>query len=151
MNDMKYITEKDISLLFDFARKEANQALMENEVPIGSVIFNKDINEIIGSSHNRVQLNNNPFDHAEIIALREAMIKTNRIHLDNSILIVTLEPCLMCFGALLNAGIKEVYYSVRSIEDGAFTKYQMDNCIESHFIPSEKDSNLIKSFFKNIR
>lgn len=48
---------------------------MENEVPIGSVIFNKDINEIIGSSHNRVQLNNNPFDHAEIIALREAMIK----------------------------------------------------------------------------
>lgn len=66
---------KDISLLFDFARKEANQALMENEVPIGSVIFNKDINEIIGSSHNRVQLNNNPFDHAEIIALREAMIK----------------------------------------------------------------------------
>lgn len=66
---------KDISLLFDSARKEANQALMENEVPIGSVIFNKDINEIIGSSHNRVQLNNNPFDHAEIIALREAMIK----------------------------------------------------------------------------
>lgn len=75
MNGMKYITEKDISLLFDFARKEANQALMENEVPIGSVIFNKDSNEIIGSSHNRVQLNNNPFDHAEIIALREAMIK----------------------------------------------------------------------------
>lgn len=57
----------------------------------------------------------------------------------------------MCFGALLNAGIKEVYYSVRSIEDGAFTKYQLDNCIESHFIPFEKDSNLIKSFFKNIR
>ena len=77
MNDMKYITEKDIPLLFDFARKEANQALMENEVPIGSVIFNKDINEIIGSSHNRVQLNNNPFDHAEILALREAMINFN--------------------------------------------------------------------------
>lgn len=144
------ITKQDIERMFEIARREANLALVRKEVPIGATVSDKS-GDIIGFGHNDVLENVDPFAHAETKALRMAMKEKGLIYLPDSILVVTLEPCLMCLGAALKAGVREIYYSVRSPLDGAFTKYQLDNVINAHYIPNEEDQERLTSFFESIR
>lgn len=144
------ITRQDIERMFELAREQAVLAYIRKEVPIGAIVANEH-GDILGYGHNDVLEDVDPFSHAEIKALREALKKESLLHIPNSILVVTLEPCLMCLGSAIKAGVKDIYYSVRSPLDGAFTKYQLDNSVNVHFIPNEKDKERIESFFESIR
>lgn len=91
----------------------AKRAKAENEVPIGAVIV-KD-NKIIGSGYNKRENSKNALSHAEIIAINEACENISNFRLENADIYVTLEPCAMCAGAIVNARLKNLYF-------GAFDK-----------------------------
>jgi tRNA(adenine34) deaminase len=82
---------------------EAEKAGQKGEIPVGAVVVLED--EVIGRGHNLRETEYDPTAHAEIIALREAGNKLGRWRLEGAILYVTLEPCPMCAGALLQARI----------------------------------------------
>lgn len=100
----------------EFMRKAidlAKRAKSENEVPIGAVIV-KD-NKIIGKGYNKRESSKNALSHAEIIAINEACENISNFRLENADIYVTLEPCAMCAGAIINARLKNLYF-------GAFDK-----------------------------
>ena len=99
------------------ALKEAKKALLKDEVPVGCVIV-KD-GKIIARGHNQKEKNKNAILHAEIVALNKAQKKLNDWHLNDCILYVTLEPCLMCTGAIIQTRIKKVVYGCSDPKGGA--------------------------------
>lgn len=99
------------------ALKEARKAYRAGEVPVGSVIVHK--GKVIGRAHNSPILRNDPTGHAEIIAIRKACRKIGNYRLNDATLYVTIEPCPMCAGAIVNARIKTVVYGVREEKWGA--------------------------------
>src|SRR6056297_371575 len=88
------------------ALKEAEKALKKEEVPIGAVIVCKE--KVVGRGHNLKEHTNDPTAHAEIIAIREAAANLNSWRLADCQLYVTIEPCPMCAGAMLQARIKRL-------------------------------------------
>ena len=82
-----------------YAIKEAYKSLKIDEVPIGAVIVINDV--IIAKGHNQREHSQNAIKHAEIIAIEKASKKLNTWHLDECTLYTTMEPCLMCAGAIL--------------------------------------------------
>jgi len=95
---------------------EARKALSKGEIPVGAVVVLH--GEIIGRGHNLRETEHDPTAHAEIIALREAGQKLGSWHLEDSILYVTLEPCPMCAGALLQSRIERVIYGADDPKTG---------------------------------
>lgn len=100
------------------ALKQAEQAAELNEVPVGAVLVNEH-NECIAAGHNQPILTHDPTAHAEIIVLRAAAKKVNNYRLINSTLYVTLEPCVMCVGAMVHARIKRLVYAATEHKTGA--------------------------------
>ena len=98
-NDEKFINE---------ALKQAKKALLLNEVPIGAVVVQN--GKIIGRGYNMREKNRNATHHAEVVAISRACKKANDWRLENSTLYVTLEPCMMCLGAALNARVDRVVF-----------------------------------------
>lgn len=90
------------------ALKEAIKALDDNEVPIGAVIVYK--NRIIARAHNQRERLKDPTAHAEMIALTQAAAYLENWRLNDVTLYVTIEPCIMCAGALVNARVKRLVY-----------------------------------------
>jgi tRNA(adenine34) deaminase len=88
------------------------------DVPVGAVVLNAD-NEVIGEGHNRRELAHDPTAHAEVLALREAATASGSWRLDECTLVVTLEPCLMCAGALLAARIPRLVIGAWDQKAGA--------------------------------
>lgn len=96
---------------------EARKAEEEGEVPVGAVVL---VNEkIMGRAHNSPIRQKDPTAHAEILALRQAARNTMNYRLPGSILIVTVEPCIMCVGALIQARVEEVIYGTADPKAGA--------------------------------
>lgn len=104
-NTIQY--QKDINWM-QIALKYANYAKKSGEVPIGSIIVLKE--RIIGIGWNSSIMKNDPTAHAEIIALRHAGKTIKNYRLLNSTLYVTLEPCMMCFGAIIHSRIKRLVF-----------------------------------------
>ena len=100
------------------ALKEASLAVLEDEVPIGCVIV-KD-GEIIAKAHNQRDKTNNPLGHAEVLAIKKASEILKDWQLVNCELYVTIEPCLMCAGAIIQSRIKRVIYGAPDLKGGAF-------------------------------
>jgi tRNA(adenine34) deaminase len=96
---------------------EAEKALDENEVPVGAVVVHE--NKIIGRGYNRVEGLNDATAHAEIIALTAASNNLCRWRLNDCDIYVTLEPCIMCTGALLASRIKNLYFAAFDPKFGA--------------------------------
>jgi len=96
---------------------EAEKALDENEVPVGAVVVHE--NKIIGRGYNRVEGLNDATAHAEIIALTAASNNLGRWRLNDCDIYVTLEPCIMCTGALLASRIKNLYFAAFDPKFGA--------------------------------
>ena len=96
---------------------EAEKALDENEVPVGAVVVHE--NKIIGRGYNRVEGLNDATAHAEIIALTAASNNLGRWRLNDCDIYVTLEPCIMCTGALLATRIKNLYFAAFDPKFGA--------------------------------
>ena len=99
------------------ALQEAEQAFEENEVPVGAVVV-KD-NRIIGRGYNQVERLKDATAHAEMIALTSAANHIGNWRLNDCSIYVTLEPCVMCTGALLSSRIRELYFSVFDPKFGA--------------------------------
>jgi tRNA(adenine34) deaminase len=99
------------------ALEEAEQALAENEVPIGAVIVHD--NRVIARAHNQREQLHDPTAHAEMIAITQAAEALQSWRLDNCTLYVTLEPCPMCAGAIIQARIPTVVYGAIDPKAGA--------------------------------
>jgi tRNA(adenine34) deaminase len=99
------------------ALAEARKAEAEGEIPVGAVLlFNE---KIIARSHNSPIRLHDPTAHAEIVALRQAGRNIKNYRLPGSILVVTIEPCLMCVGAMIHARVEEVIYGAPDLKAGA--------------------------------
>ena len=139
------------------ALKQAMKALMDGEVPVGSVVVLGE--KIIGKGFNQPIKTNDPSAHAEIVALKEAAIFLNNYRLIGAKMYTTLEPCLMCVGALVHARIEEVIFSAHDPKSGALESN--GNLLESNFLNhrfsfqggllEEESSSLLRKFFKNKR
>ncbi len=135
---------------------EARKALMLDEVPVGALIV-KD-NKIIGRGHNLRETLNSPLAHAEVLAIKEASKKLNSWRLTGCKLYVTLEPCIMCAGAIAQARISEVYIGTLDPDAGACGSIvnilQNDNLnlhTKIHWLYNEECSQLLTNFFKSKR
>ena len=133
------------------AFEEAKYAFFKNEVPVGCVIVNN--NDVISRSSNMVELLNDSTAHAELIAITSAQNSLNSKNLDNCILYTTLEPCLMCYGAIYWSKINTVVYGASDNKRG-FSRHSIDLDRKINIINGfmEKESKeLLDSFFKKIR
>lgn len=146
-NDIKFMKE---------ALKEAKKAYLINEIPVGCVIVKDD--KIIARGYNKREKNNQAIDHAEIIAIRKASKKLNSWRLDNCKMYITLEPCIMCSGAIIQSRIKDVYYGASDYRFGCHKS--LINIFDLNFnhkvnlydgILKDECGSLISSFFKELR
>lgn len=137
---------------------EADKAEQQGEIPIGAVIVDAEGN-LIGRGYNRRELDEDATRHAEIIAIQEACKNLNSWRLIDCSLFVTLEPCPMCAGAIINARLKNVYYGAFDPKAGAcgsvvdlfaFTKFNHHPQIFGGLY-REQAAQSLKNFFKNIR
>lgn len=97
---------------------EAEKCAAAADVPVGAVVVDAD-GVVIGASYNQRELLGDPTAHAEVLALREAAMRRGGWRLDGCSLVVTLEPCVMCAGAILNARIDRVVYGADEPRTGA--------------------------------
>ena len=139
------------------AIKQAEKALLEDEVPIGAVIV-KD-GKIIAKAHNKMEKTQLATAHAEILAINKACKKLNSWRLDGAQMFVTIEPCAMCAGAIVNARIEKVYFGAFEKKSGcAQSKYSVlsDSGLnhKTEFVGGIEEqicANLIKNYFKDKR
>jgi tRNA(adenine34) deaminase len=104
-------------LFMAMALEEARRGLASGEVPVGAVVV---INgQVVARAFNRPITAVDPTAHAEVIALREAATVVGNYRLNGAIVYVTLEPCLMCVGALVHARVSEVVYGASELRTGA--------------------------------
>ena len=108
--------EKPDELWMRAALEEAEKAVVEDEVPIGAVLVLH--GEIIAIDHNRTIQTNDPTAHAEILVLREAARISDNYRLNDATLYVTIEPCVMCSGALIWSRIRRLVYGARDEKGG---------------------------------
>ncbi|MDD8049142.1 MAG: nucleoside deaminase [Thomasclavelia sp.] len=143
-------------LYMEEAYKEALKAYQKDEVPIGCVIVYND--EIIVRSHNLRENNQCATSHAEIVAIEKACKILHNWHLDDCILYVTLEPCLMCSGAIVNSRIKKVVYGSEDLRWAGLSNVvkDYDKKINHHpevigGVLEDKCTALLKQYFKSKR
>ncbi len=103
--------------LMDVCLLEARKAEAQGDVPVGAVVVHE--GRIIGRGHNRRELDRDPLAHAELLALKEAAATLGRWRLSGTTLYVTLEPCHMCAGALVNARVDRLVYGATDAKAGA--------------------------------
>lgn len=134
----------------------AQLSALEGEVPVGAVVV-KD-NEIVGEGRNRRELGKNALYHAELEAIDNACKKLGGWRLWQCDLYVTLEPCPMCAGAIINARIKKVYFGAFDKKAGSFGSIADFNAIPYNHKPEifsgimeEECSSMLTNFFKNLR
>ncbi|MEI7972598.1 MAG: nucleoside deaminase, partial [Actinomycetota bacterium] len=99
------------------ALDHAELAAAAGDVPVGAVVLYK--NKVIAARHNEREVLNDPTAHAELLALRDAAAALGTWHLDECTLVVTLEPCVMCAGALINSRIHALVFGAADLKGGA--------------------------------
>lgn len=138
------------------ALKEAQKAYNKEEVPVGAVIVKGD--QIIARGHNSKEEKNNTIKHAEIIAIEKASKKLSNWRLEDCEMYVTLEPCPMCAGAIINSRIKKVYIGALDEKTGAcgsvlnLFNYPFNHKVEFETGILELEcKDLLQRFFKELR
>ena len=96
----------------------ARSALTSGDVPVGAIVLNSN-GEVVGTGHNRREVDKDPTAHAEIVAIRKAGEVSGSWRLDNHTIIVTLEPCAMCAGAIAQSRIKTLVFGAWDVKAGA--------------------------------
>lgn len=139
------------------ALNEAEKAFVKGEVPVGAVIV-KD-GKVISKAHNQVEERGSVLFHAEILAIEEACKNLNNKYLDQCVLYVTLEPCSMCSGAILNSRISKIVFGADEEKTG--TAGSVINLLQFpgfpgfvHIVPNilaKESAELLKKFFNEIR
>ncbi|OGC43783.1 tRNA-specific adenosine deaminase [candidate division WOR-3 bacterium RBG_13_43_14] len=139
------------------ALKEAQQAFEEDEVPIGAVAVYK--NQIVGRGHNQIERLQDPTAHAEIIAITAAANALSSWRLEEVIVYTTVEPCIMCAGALVHARVKKVIFGARDEKFGGcgsifniVQEKKLNHQIEIvEGVMAAEAASLMKSFFEKKR
>ena len=136
------------------AFREAEKAFQEKEVPVGAVVVLE--NRIIGRGHNRVEVLNDATAHAEILSITAASNSVSSWRLDQAVLYVTLEPCAMCAGAIMNARINRLVFGTKDPRAGACgSVYNLPEDPKSVFhvdvtsgVLEQKCSSILQVFFR---
>ena len=144
--------EKDLYFM-GLAVSEAKKAILIDEVPVGAVLLLG--NQVISSAHNARINTFDPTGHAEILAIRKAARAIKNYRLTGASLYVTVEPCPMCFGAIMEARITEVVFSVREPRSGVMgSLYDLQNdprwahkIVVREGILNEPVQELLRNFF----
>ena len=139
------------------ALEQANLAYEKDEVPVGAILVKN--NEVLSAAHNLSITKNDPSAHAEILCLKEAGKVLNNYRLIGTTLYVTLEPCMMCAGAIIHARISRLVYAtsdkktgfINSRNDLAESEWLNHKLDVSSGILDRECSELIKSFFRDKR
>ena len=139
------------------ALKEAKKAYKKLEIPVGAIIV-KD-GKVIARAYNVKEEKNDTTKHAEIIAIQKASKKLESWRLNNCEMYVTLEPCAMCAGAIIQARLKKVYIGTMDEKTGAcgsvlnlLQDYKFNHSVELEIgILKEESEKLLKEFFKELR
>ncbi len=129
------------------AIKEAKKALKHNEVPVGAIIVR--FNKIISKGFNKKENKNDVTKHAEMIAISKACKKIKNWRLDDCEIYVTMEPCMMCSGAIEQARIKKIVYGVKNENYGSTDKIKNIEIISE--VCSKECKKMLQSFFKKRR
>jgi tRNA(adenine34) deaminase len=135
------------------ALAEAQRALLHDDVPVGAVVVRD--GQVIASRHNERELSGDPTAHAEVLAVRDAAAVVGNWRLDECTLYVTLEPCPMCAGALVNARLGRLVYAATDPKAGSVaTLYEL--CTDPRLnhriqvrgeLPADESAAMLKSFF----
>lgn len=147
-NDQKYMR---------IALKQAMKAQSFDEIPIGAVIVKDD--KIISYGYNKRETLKNSLGHAEIMAINKACKKLDNWRLNDCVLYVTLEPCIMCAGAIIQSRISKVVFGAFDSKGGAFgSSIDVRNALNiNHYVDvqggilEEECSEIIKKYFKEKR
>ena len=139
------------------ALKEAQKAYDKEEVPVGAIIVKN--GEIVARAHNLKESKNNAICHAEILAIKKASKKLGAWRLSDCEMYVTLEPCPMCAGALIQSRIKKVYIGTMDNKTGAcgsvfnlLEDYTFNHKVEHETgILQEECEKILQDFFKKLR
>lgn len=137
------------------ALNEAKKAYMLNEVPVGAVIVKDD--KIIARAHNLREKTNNAISHAEILCINKACKKLKSWRLEGCTMYVTLEPCLMCAGALTQCRIEKVVIGAMDSKNGCVGSksnvLDIDTTHKVEYVYQLQDecSTILKDFFKELR
>lgn len=139
------------------ALKEARQAEESGDVPVGAVIVHK--GRIIARAHNQVELLKDPTAHAEMLAITQAAASLERERLDESIMYVTLEPCVMCAGALVLARVGVLFYAAPDPKAGACGSVydvvadgRLNHKVKVvHGLMRDESQELLQGFFRSLR
>lgn len=147
----------DKSFYMEEALKEAYKAYEKKETPIGAIIVKN--GEIIARAHNRTEELNDSTAHAEILAIRQASEKLGGWRLIDCELYVTMEPCIMCSGAIVNSRIKKLIIGTKHIKNEHTKKqhefkinyYKISNVEVDFGVLKDECSNVLQDFFNTLR
>jgi tRNA(adenine34) deaminase len=139
------------------ALEEAGRGALEGEVPVGAIVVIE--NRVVSATHNLPVGLRDPTAHAEILAIREAAAQADEYRLTQASLYVTLEPCVMCIGAIVNARIARVYYGARDAKAGALGSVydigrdgRLNHRVEVYGgILAEESARVLREFFESRR
>lgn len=133
----------------NLALEEAKKASKKNEVPIGCVIVQD--GKVISKAYNRKTLDNVATYHAEVLAIEKACQRLNTWYLDDCTLYTTVEPCLMCTGAILQSRISKVVYGVKNDAFGYLSKADFLKIEVVDNVMKEECGEILTDFFKEKR
>ena len=146
MSDLEYMK---------LAFLEAKKAFLKGEVPIGAIVVVN--NKVISKAHNLRHTKRQVLYHAEVLAISKACKKLKRWILDDATIYVTVEPCLMCSGVIMQARMKKIVYGLKEEKFGAINSViDVNKCEFNHKVEvvsglyEEEIKNLMQSFFKKI-
>ena len=136
------------------ALAEARAAVAHDDVPVGAVVVLE--GEVIAARHNERELRGDPVAHAEILALRDAAAHVGTWRLDDCTLVVTLEPCAMCAGALVNARVGTLVFGAPDPKAGAVVSHfgLLDGAPLNHTVDTvggvrtDESAELLRRFFR---
>jgi tRNA(adenine34) deaminase len=150
-----------MSLTFEEAMQvaldQARLAPEHGDVPVGAVVLHE--GKIIAARHNEREASNDPTAHAEVLALRDAAQRLGRWRLDDCDLVVTLEPCVMCAGAIMNARVRTLIFGAPDLKAGATgSLYNVTSDPRLNHYPAvrsglmvQESADLLKEFFTQKR
>ncbi|MFO0828042.1 MAG: nucleoside deaminase [Phycisphaerales bacterium] len=150
------VTEIDMQMM-ERAIRRAREAAAIGEVPVGAVVYRG--SEVIAEAANTREATRDPVGHAELIAIRDAAARLGEWRLSDCSLAVTLEPCPMCAGAIVNARVGRVLYGATDPKAGACeTLYRITNDVRLNHRPvmyggvlGERCGELLRDFFRRLR
>lgn len=157
METLSTLTTQEQETLMRLAFEQAHQAESLGEVPIGAIIERD--GQIIGSGYNLRETSQDATDHAEIMAIKQACETIGSWRLERARLFVTLEPCPMCAGAIINSRVAEVYFGAKDPKAGAVgsllnlltdTRFNHQPTVFPGVLELESQA-LLQNFFRAIR